>query len=163
MSERIFTCNTFCVHRETFLEYCREVEKLAFRLLELISISLGLPGNRFSDLFKQQTGVLKLNYYPPCPSPLEELVNEQNPIQQSIKNITGGSTKLVVPAAITRNSMLKTFKFIISRCHHLSNLLLYRLLLVSASNFIDWCPFMIDLEGFFMLSGITFVQDRMNK
>ncbi|KAK8647990.1 hypothetical protein V6N13_128754 [Hibiscus sabdariffa] len=55
--------------RETCLEYCREVEKLAFRLLELISISLGLQADRLSDFFKHQTGMLRLNYYPPCPSP----------------------------------------------------------------------------------------------
>ncbi|MBA0606025.1 hypothetical protein Godav_018544 [Gossypium davidsonii] len=55
--------------RETCQEYCREVEKLAFKLLELISLSLGLPANRLSDFFKHQTGMLRLNYYPPCPSP----------------------------------------------------------------------------------------------
>ncbi|XP_021287288.1 protein DMR6-LIKE OXYGENASE 1-like [Herrania umbratica] len=55
--------------RETCQEYAREVEKLAFKLLELISLSLGLPANRLSDYFKHQTGMLRLNYYPPCPSP----------------------------------------------------------------------------------------------
>ncbi|KAE8667862.1 2-oxoglutarate (2OG) and Fe(II)-dependent oxygenase superfamily protein [Hibiscus syriacus] len=54
---------------ETCLEYCRVVEKLAFRLLELISISLGLAANRLGELFKHQTGPLRLNYYPPCPFP----------------------------------------------------------------------------------------------
>ena len=57
------------VYRETCQEYSREVEKLAFKLLELISLSLGLPANRLSAYFKHQTGMLRLNYYPPCPSP----------------------------------------------------------------------------------------------
>ncbi|XVF67646.1 hypothetical protein PTKIN_Ptkin10aG0138100 [Pterospermum kingtungense] len=55
--------------RETCQEYSREVEKLGCKLLELISISLGLPANRLSDYFKHQTSMLRLNYYPPCPSP----------------------------------------------------------------------------------------------
>ncbi|OMO74178.1 2-oxoglutarate-dependent dioxygenase [Corchorus capsularis] len=54
--------------RETCQEYTREVDKLAFRLLELISISLGLPANRLAEFFRNQTV-----------KPLEELVNEQNP------------------------------------------------------------------------------------
>ncbi|KAG2271468.1 hypothetical protein Bca52824_066023 [Brassica carinata] len=50
-------------------EYAREVEKLAFKLLELISISLGLPGDRLSGYFKEQTSILRFNHYPPCPNP----------------------------------------------------------------------------------------------
>ncbi|XVE93302.1 hypothetical protein REPUB_Repub01dG0179300 [Reevesia pubescens] len=55
--------------RETCQEYIQEVEKLAFKLLELISLSLGLPANRLSEFFKHQTGMLRFNYYPPCPFP----------------------------------------------------------------------------------------------
>lgn len=65
----MFDAICWCLYRETCQEYCREVEKLAFKLLELISLSLGLPANRLSDFFKHQTGMLRLNYYPPCPSP----------------------------------------------------------------------------------------------
>ncbi|CAN7047737.1 unnamed protein product [Brassica oleracea var. botrytis] len=55
--------------REICQEYAREVEKLAFKILELISISLGLPGDRLSGYFKEQTSILRFNHYPPCPNP----------------------------------------------------------------------------------------------
>ncbi|XP_048492147.1 jasmonate-induced oxygenase 2 [Beta vulgaris subsp. vulgaris] len=56
--------------REVAEEYAKEVEKLASIMLELIARSLGLAGNRFSELFKDQTtSFIRLNYYPPCPSP----------------------------------------------------------------------------------------------
>ncbi|XP_042494313.1 protein DMR6-LIKE OXYGENASE 1-like [Macadamia integrifolia] len=50
-------------------EYCRAVERLAFKLLEAISLSLGLPAKRFNEFFKDQTSFVRLNHYPPCPSP----------------------------------------------------------------------------------------------
>ncbi|KAH7517920.1 protein DMR6-LIKE OXYGENASE 1 [Ziziphus jujuba] len=55
--------------REVFQEYAKEVEKLAFKLLELIALSLGLPENRFSGYFNGQTTSIRINYYPPCPFP----------------------------------------------------------------------------------------------
>lgn len=45
------------------------MEKLAYKLLELISLSLGLPANRLNGYFKDQTSILRLNHYPPCPFP----------------------------------------------------------------------------------------------
>jgi isopenicillin N synthase-like dioxygenase len=56
-------------YREACEEYAREVEKLAYKLLELISLSLGLPGNRLNGYFKDQTSFLRLNHYPQCPFP----------------------------------------------------------------------------------------------
>lgn len=50
-------------------QYAREVEKLSYRLLELISLSLGLPGDKFHVCFKNQLSWLRLNHYPPCPFP----------------------------------------------------------------------------------------------
>ncbi|KAI5397033.1 hypothetical protein KIW84_063019 [Lathyrus oleraceus] len=50
-------------------EYARELEKLSYKLLELVSLSLGLPGDKFHDCFKNQLSTVKLNYYPPCPFP----------------------------------------------------------------------------------------------
>ncbi|OMO74177.1 Oxoglutarate/iron-dependent dioxygenase [Corchorus capsularis] len=50
-------------------EYAQEVEKLSYKLLELISLSLGLPADRFNGYFKDHTAMLRLNYYPPCPCP----------------------------------------------------------------------------------------------
>lgn len=62
-------CNVFDIFREICEEYGREVEKLGFKLLELISLSLGLPADRLRVFFKDQTSFLRFNYYPPCPSP----------------------------------------------------------------------------------------------
>ncbi|XP_021896743.1 protein DMR6-LIKE OXYGENASE 1-like [Carica papaya] len=56
--------------RETCEEYAREAEKLAFRILELICLSLGLTDfNPLKDYFKRQISMLRLNHYPPCPNP----------------------------------------------------------------------------------------------
>ena len=65
-------CNNLALNliREVCEQYGREVEKLAFKLLELLAISLGLPANRFNGYFKDhQTTLMRLNYYPPCPTP----------------------------------------------------------------------------------------------
>ncbi|ONH91438.1 hypothetical protein PRUPE_8G114500 [Prunus persica] len=35
----------------------------------LIALSLGLPEDRFNSYFKDQTSFIRLNHYPPCPSP----------------------------------------------------------------------------------------------
>ncbi|XP_077233141.1 protein LATERAL BRANCHING OXIDOREDUCTASE 1-like isoform X1 [Tasmannia lanceolata] len=55
--------------RQACSEYARAVKKLAFKLVELISLSLGLPEKRLNDFFKDNTGFIRLNHYPPCPSP----------------------------------------------------------------------------------------------
>jgi isopenicillin N synthase-like dioxygenase len=55
--------------REACEEYGKEVEKLAFKLMELIALSLGLSKERLNRYFKEQTSFVRLNYYPPCPEP----------------------------------------------------------------------------------------------
>ncbi|KAL5070902.1 hypothetical protein RYX36_021789 [Vicia faba] len=55
--------------KETIAEYGGKLEKLSFKLLELISLSLGLSGDKFFDCFENQLSLVRLNYYPPCPSP----------------------------------------------------------------------------------------------
>lgn len=46
------------------------MEKLAYKLLGLIALSLDQPENRFNDYFKdQQTSMIRFNHYPPCPFP----------------------------------------------------------------------------------------------
>ncbi|KAE9447228.1 hypothetical protein C3L33_20888, partial [Rhododendron williamsianum] len=51
------------------LRNAKEMEKLAYKLLELISLSLGLPANRLSGFFNNHTSISRLNYYPTCPIP----------------------------------------------------------------------------------------------
>ncbi|TMW81750.1 hypothetical protein EJD97_008029, partial [Solanum chilense] len=53
--------------REACEEYARGIEKLSYTLLELISLSLGLPSKRLNNYFKDQTSFMRLNYYPLCP------------------------------------------------------------------------------------------------
>ncbi|CAN1133551.1 Protein DMR6-LIKE OXYGENASE 1 [Linum perenne] len=57
------------LHREACEQYAREVEKLAYRVLELIASSLGLKPERLNGFFKDQTSFVRLNHYPPCPVP----------------------------------------------------------------------------------------------
>ncbi|XP_051142835.1 jasmonate-induced oxygenase 2-like [Andrographis paniculata] len=55
--------------REAFEMYTPEMENLAFKLMGLIALSLGLQKDRFDDFFNDQTTRVRLNYYPPCPAP----------------------------------------------------------------------------------------------
>uniref|UniRef100_A0A0E0I9A3 Fe2OG dioxygenase domain-containing protein n=1 Tax=Oryza nivara TaxID=4536 RepID=A0A0E0I9A3_ORYNI len=56
--------------REAMEEYGEAVEELAFKLLELIARSLGLRPDRLHGFFEDhQTTFIRLNHYPPCPSP----------------------------------------------------------------------------------------------
>ncbi|XP_058760654.1 jasmonate-induced oxygenase 2-like [Vicia villosa] len=55
--------------RKTMEEYGGKLEKLCFKLLELISLSLGLAGDKFLDCFKNQLSHVRLNYYPTCHFP----------------------------------------------------------------------------------------------
>ncbi|OIW10166.1 hypothetical protein TanjilG_27917 [Lupinus angustifolius] len=55
--------------REACQEYAQEVEKLAYKLMELIALSLGLAPNRFNGFFRHNTSNIRLNHYPPCPYP----------------------------------------------------------------------------------------------
>ncbi|KAJ8763392.1 hypothetical protein K2173_002275 [Erythroxylum novogranatense] len=55
--------------REVCEEYAKVVEKLAYKLMELIALSLGLPAKRFHGFFSDQTSFIRLNHYPPCPVP----------------------------------------------------------------------------------------------
>ena len=51
-------------------EYAGDVEKLGFKLMELIALSVGLEANRFNRFFEDQTtSFIRLNHYPPCPAP----------------------------------------------------------------------------------------------
>ncbi|KAI8532889.1 hypothetical protein RHMOL_Rhmol11G0252500 [Rhododendron molle] len=55
--------------REACEEYAEDMEKLAHKLLELISLSLGLKANRLSGFFNDHTSFTKLIHYPSCPIP----------------------------------------------------------------------------------------------
>jgi isopenicillin N synthase-like dioxygenase len=45
------------------------MEKFAYRLLELIALSLGVEAKRFEEFFKDQTRFIIFSHYPPCPYP----------------------------------------------------------------------------------------------
>ncbi|KAK2976646.1 hypothetical protein RJ640_008182 [Escallonia rubra] len=49
--------------------YGHEMEKLSFKLMELISMSLGLPRQRLNGFFKDHTSMGRLIHCPPCPTP----------------------------------------------------------------------------------------------
>ncbi|CAI9770005.1 unnamed protein product [Fraxinus pennsylvanica] len=55
--------------REACEEYAAEMEKLTYKLLELIALSLGLPKTRLNGFFKEHTSFIRLNHYPVCPVP----------------------------------------------------------------------------------------------
>lgn len=55
--------------RKACQEYALEVENLAFKLLQLISKSLGLPENHLNGFFKDHVSYIRINHYPPCPNP----------------------------------------------------------------------------------------------
>ncbi|XP_073006029.1 protein LATERAL BRANCHING OXIDOREDUCTASE 1-like [Typha latifolia] len=55
--------------REACEEYAKAVTELAFKLLELIALTLNMPAKCLNNYFKDQTSFIRLNYYPPCPSP----------------------------------------------------------------------------------------------
>ncbi|KAG0468816.1 hypothetical protein HPP92_018144 [Vanilla planifolia] len=55
--------------RKACEEYAKGMEKFAHQLLELISLSLGLPAKRLSGFFKENMSFLRLNHYPECPEP----------------------------------------------------------------------------------------------
>ncbi|KAJ7967410.1 2-oxoglutarate and Fe(II)-dependent oxygenase superfamily protein [Quillaja saponaria] len=42
---------------------------LAFKLMELIALSLDLPAKRFVEFLEDHASFIRLNHYPPCPSP----------------------------------------------------------------------------------------------
>ncbi|KAK4562965.1 hypothetical protein RGQ29_005447 [Quercus rubra] len=71
---KVTECNNQCPGyppglRETCQDYGQEMLKLSYKLLELIALSLGLPADRFYGFFKDQTSYIRLNHYPPCPTP----------------------------------------------------------------------------------------------
>ncbi|XP_057787419.1 protein DMR6-LIKE OXYGENASE 2-like [Salvia miltiorrhiza] len=55
--------------KEVCLQYAAEMEKLGYKLLELIALSLGLERERLRAFFDVQTSFVRLNHYPPCPAP----------------------------------------------------------------------------------------------
>eukprot|EP01018_Ginkgo_biloba_P002648 Gb_27205 [translate_table: standard] len=55
--------------REACQSYAEAAEKLSFRLLELISQSLGLSAKRLDEYFSDNTSFIRLNCYPACPAP----------------------------------------------------------------------------------------------
>ncbi|KAJ8465374.1 hypothetical protein OPV22_027926 [Ensete ventricosum] len=55
--------------KEAVSAYCREVRQLGFRLLRLISLSLGLEEDYMVKVLGEQEQHMAINYYPKCPEP----------------------------------------------------------------------------------------------
>ncbi|KAK2993003.1 hypothetical protein RJ640_004515 [Escallonia rubra] len=55
--------------KEACTVYGQEMEKLSFKLMELIAMSLGLPRQRLNGFFKDHTSMGRLIHCPPCPTP----------------------------------------------------------------------------------------------
>ncbi|KAJ0980311.1 hypothetical protein J5N97_008566 [Dioscorea zingiberensis] len=55
--------------REACEEYIASVEKLAYKLVELIALSLNLPAKRLNGYFRDSSCFFRINHYNPCPSP----------------------------------------------------------------------------------------------
>ncbi|CAL9079752.1 unnamed protein product, partial [Musa textilis] len=55
--------------KEVVSGYCREVRQLGFRLLGLISLSLGLEEEYMVKVLGEQEQHMAVNYYPKCPEP----------------------------------------------------------------------------------------------
>uniref|UniRef100_A0A7N0T1E4 Fe2OG dioxygenase domain-containing protein n=1 Tax=Kalanchoe fedtschenkoi TaxID=63787 RepID=A0A7N0T1E4_KALFE len=55
--------------KEASEEYVCQTEKLAVKLVELISLSLGLGADRLKGFFEKETSFVRINHYPPCPEP----------------------------------------------------------------------------------------------
>jgi len=49
--------------------YCRACESLALPLLGAVSECLGMPAEHLEPAFQEHTSFLRLNHYPPCPTP----------------------------------------------------------------------------------------------
>lgn len=57
------------VSREIVSEYCIQVRKLGFKLVELISESLGLEKDQINKILGEPEQHIAVNFYPPCPAP----------------------------------------------------------------------------------------------
>lgn len=55
--------------REVCEKYYKGVEKLAYKLLELVSLSLNLPAKHLSTFYEDSNSYIRLNHYSPCTSP----------------------------------------------------------------------------------------------
>ncbi|KAJ0968915.1 hypothetical protein J5N97_021792 [Dioscorea zingiberensis] len=55
--------------KDVVSSYCREMRLLGFRLLGLISLSLGLEESYIEQVLGEQEQHMAINYYPPCPEP----------------------------------------------------------------------------------------------
>ncbi|KAM0950186.1 putative flavanone 3-dioxygenase [Dioscorea sansibarensis] len=55
--------------KDVMSTYCKEVRELGFKLLGLISLSLGLEEGCIKEVLGEQEQHMAMNYYPPCPQP----------------------------------------------------------------------------------------------
>jgi hypothetical protein len=68
-NNHLYIQNSCFCDRKTVEEYSNETNKLARRLLQLISESLGLEPSVIEDAIGEPFQNITINYYPPCPQP----------------------------------------------------------------------------------------------
>ncbi|KAG5238859.1 protein DMR6 OXYGENASE [Salix suchowensis] len=86
--------------REVCEEYAKEIEKLAYKLMGLIALSLGLPEDRFHGFFEEHTSFIRLNHYPPCPVPDLALGVWSNDTYESVEHramVNSGRERFSIP------------------------------------------------------------------
>ncbi|XP_057470931.1 gibberellin 2-beta-dioxygenase-like [Actinidia eriantha] len=67
--------------RNALNDYVSSVKRVASKVLKLIAQGLGVePRNAFSHLLKhpKSDSLFRINHYPPCPEPLQQLISGQN-------------------------------------------------------------------------------------
>ena len=74
MCTKIIYCVVFnCFCREVFQKYCDAMKELGMKMLDLLSISLGLDQEYLRDFYSDGCSLMRCNYYPCCSVPDEVL------------------------------------------------------------------------------------------
>ncbi|KAL2227619.1 gibberellin 20 oxidase 1-D-like [Sesamum indicum] len=58
---------------KVYQDYCSAMSTLSTRIMELLSMSLGVAHTHFNEFFRENESIMRLNYYPPCQKPDETL------------------------------------------------------------------------------------------
>lgn len=62
-----------CIHRECFEEYEASISELAKAMVGVMCEGLGIASDHFDQYRKTKDCLIRLNYYAPCPEPLQTI------------------------------------------------------------------------------------------